>query len=50
MNLNFMEVQNLNQILWFEVYALTDGHSMPQDAIAKQQVLGAIFVSLNIPQ
>ena len=30
-----MEVQNLNRILWFEVYAHFDGHCMPQDAIAE---------------
>ena len=41
-----MEVQNLNRILRFEVYAHSNGHSMPQDAIAKQWVLGAIFASL----
>ena len=30
-----MEVQNLNRILRFEVYAHSNGHSVPQDAIAK---------------
>ena len=45
-NLNFVEVQNLNRILRFDFYTHSDGHSMPQNAIAKQQVPRAIFVSL----
>ena len=34
-NLNFVEVQNLNRIFWFEVYTPSDGHSVLQDAIAE---------------
>ena len=33
--LNFVVVQSLNWILRFEVYAHSNGHSVPQDAIAK---------------
>ena len=43
--LNFVEVQNHNWILRFEVYAHSDDHSVPQDAIAEQRVPRAIFVS-----
>ena len=46
--LNFVEVQNHNQILQFEVYAHSDGHSMPQDAIIEQRVTRAIFVSFIV--
>ena len=43
-NLNFVVVQSLNWILRFEVYAHSNGHSVPQDAIVEQRVPGAIFV------
>ena len=48
LNLNFVKVQNLNWILWFEVYAHSNGHSMPQDAIVEQRVPKAIFYSLIV--
>ena len=34
-NLNFMEVENLIRILQFEVYAHSNGHSVPQDAVVE---------------
>ena len=42
--LNFVVVQSLNWILRFKVYAHSNGHSVPQDAIVEQRVPGAIFV------
>ena len=46
LNLNFMEVQNHNRILRFDVYTHSDGHPVPQeDAIVEQRVPRAIFVS-----
>ena len=44
--LNLVEVQNLNWIFRFEVYARSNGHFVPQESIAKQRVLRDIFVSL----
>ena len=43
-----MKVQNLNWILWFEVYAHSNGHSVPQDATVEQRVPRAIFDSLIV--
>ena len=34
-NLNFMEVENLIRILQFEVYAHSNGHSVPQDVVVE---------------
>ena len=42
-----MEVQNLNQIFWFEIYTHFDGHSVPQDAIVELRVPRIIFVSFT---
>ena len=47
LNLNFVEVQNLNRIFWFEIYTHSNGHSVPQNAIAELRVPGIIFVSFT---
>ena len=47
-NLNFVKVQNLNRILRFEVYAHSNGYSVPQNAIVEQRVPRAFFYSLKV--
>jgi len=46
--MNFVEVQNLIRILWFEVYVHSNGHFVPQDAIVEQRVPRATFDSLIV--
>ena len=43
-----MKVQNLIRILQFEVYAHSNGYSVPQNAIVEQRVPRAIFYSLIV--